>query len=129
MLLEIFIALGRLRWADAPVWLAKNLTKPDTALAHAAMHTLRRADNWPAVLKLLDQRDDAPIRRIALRALTDRYETSVVDGLIDRLNKEKEASRRREYAEALARVYKKPGAWKYWGYRPGPRPVNSEPWE
>ncbi len=130
IMLEIVIALGRLRWADAPDWLAKNVTKPDAALAHAAMQTLRRADNWPAVVKLLDVPADAPIRTIALRATAERYEPQVVDGLIERLTSEKDGSRRREYAETLTRVYKKPAMpWKYWGYRPGPRPVNTEAWE
>src|SRR5207253_1489248 len=40
-----------------------------------------------------------------------------------------DASRRREYAEALTRVYRKPGPWVYWGYRPPPRPANTVPWE
>ena len=26
-------------------------------------------------------------------------------------------------------MYKKPGPWKYWGYRPAPRPANSITWE
>ncbi|MSQ93196.1 MAG: c-type cytochrome [Gemmataceae bacterium] len=129
IMLEIVIALGRLRWADAPGWLKQNLTKPDATLAHAAQQTLRRADNWPAVVKLLDEPDEAPIRTIALRAIAERHEPQVVDGLIERLKSEKDVSRRREYADALTRVYKKPATWKYWGYRPGPRPANTEVWE
>jgi putative heme-binding domain-containing protein len=42
---------------------------------------------------------------------------------------EKDATRRRKYSLALARVYKKPGPWVYWGYRPGPRPANTEAWD
>src|SRR5262249_16217610 len=34
-----------------------------------------------------------------------------------------------EYADALTRVYKKPGPWIYWGYRPPPRPANTVAWE
>src|SRR5262249_2785823 len=30
---------------------------------------------------------------------------------------------------ALARVYKKPRPWTYWGYRPAPRPANAVPWD
>ena len=37
--------------------------------------------------------------------------------------------RLREYADCLARVYKKPGPWVYWGYRPKPRPANQVAWE
>src|SRR5262249_17496897 len=50
-------------------------------------------------------------------------------GLIERMGEEKNAARRREYADLLTRIYKKPGPWKYWGYRPGPRPANTQAWE
>jgi putative heme-binding domain-containing protein len=128
MLLEVIIALGRLRWAETPDWLRQNLGKPDAALAHAAMQALRRSENWPAILKLLDQSPDV-VRTIALRAVAERFEAQVVDGLIERLRTETEPARRREYADALARVYKKPGPWVYWGYRPPPRPSNTVAWE
>jgi putative membrane-bound dehydrogenase-like protein len=129
VVLEIVVALGRLRWSGAPEWLRQNLTKPDAALAHAAMQTLRRSDNWPAVLQLLDEPSQAPMRAIALRAVVERFEPPVVSGLIERLGKEADAARRREYADALTRVYNKPGPWVYWGYRPAPRPANTVPWE
>jgi putative membrane-bound dehydrogenase-like protein len=126
---EVVIALGRLRWSGTLDWLAKNLTKPDAALAHAAMQALRRAGNWPAVLKLLDRPTDDALRVIALRAVADRYEHSVVDGLIEWLKAEPDAARRREYADALCRVHRKPGPWVYWGYRPAPRPANPLDWD
>jgi putative heme-binding domain-containing protein len=129
VVLEIVIALGRLRWIGTPDWLRHSLARPDAALAHAAMHALRRSENWPAILKLLDEPRDQPLRVIALRAIAERYEPIVVDGLIQRLDTETDPSRRREYAQALARVYRKPGPWVYWGYRPAPRPANTEPWE
>src|SRR5262249_5973146 len=65
--LEVVIALGRLRWADAPGWLRTNITNPDAALAHAAEWTMRRSGNWAAILKLLDEPDTSPWRRIARR--------------------------------------------------------------
>jgi putative membrane-bound dehydrogenase-like protein len=126
---EIIIALGRLHWAGAPDWLRDNLEQPDAALAHAAMQTMRRSANWPAILKLLDQPRSAPIRAIALRALADRYEPLVVDGLMARLTAEKNATSKRELSDALARVHRKPGPWSYWGYRPAPRPASKTPWE
>jgi putative heme-binding domain-containing protein len=136
--LEAVIALGRLRWADAPAWLRKlwrglqttPQQRPDDALAHAAMGTLRRADNWPAVLQLLDEPSTEPFRAIARRAVAGQYDTVVVDGLIERLKKERDSGRRREYAELLARVYKKPTVpWTYWGFRAPPRPANTAAWE
>jgi len=129
LLREIAIVLGRLRWAGAPDWLLEKLAAPDAAWSHTAMQTLRRADNWPAVCKLLDQATDSDIRTIALRAISDRHELEVVDNLLGRLMTERDSNRRREYAELLTRVYKKPAAWKYWGYRPGPRPANTVAWE
>jgi putative membrane-bound dehydrogenase-like protein len=128
--LEAVIVLGRLRWAGAPAWLRKNLTRPDAALAHAAMGALRRADNWPAVLKLLDEPGAGPFRGTARRAVAGQYDPGLVDGLIGRLEKEADPGRRREYAGLLARVYKKPAApWTYWGFRPPPRPANTVAWE
>jgi putative membrane-bound dehydrogenase-like protein len=129
VVLEVVLALGRLRWSNAPDWLRANLTKPDAVLAHAAMQTLRRSENWPALLKLLDEADGQPVRALALQALAGQAQPMVVDGLIDRLRTESDPGRRREYADAQTRVYKKPGPWVYWGYRPPPRLPNSVTWE
>jgi putative heme-binding domain-containing protein len=133
VLLETVIALGRLRWADAPGWFQRNgLASPllhEHALVHAMQQTLRRADNWPEVLKLLDLPEKYTLRTIALRALADQPEAMIVDGLIERLANEKSASRRREYADLLTRVSKKPGPWVYWNYRPAPRTPNSVAWD
>src|SRR5581483_10933525 len=69
VLLEITIALGRLRWVGIPGWLKENLPKPDQTLAHAALQALRRSANWQAILELIDSPGDTPLRSIALRAL------------------------------------------------------------
>jgi putative membrane-bound dehydrogenase-like protein len=129
VLLEVILALGRLQWARAPAWLRKTLTQPDATLVHAAMQTLRRAGNWPEVLKLLDEPESSPMRPIALRAVAERFDPTVVDGLIQRLQTEGDPARRRQLADALTRVHKKPGPWMYWGYRPAPRPANTTAWE
>ncbi len=130
LLREITVALGRLRWPGSPAWLQTNLTEPDATLAHAAVMTLRKCGNWPEALKLIDLPRTEPIRPIALRALAEQYVPEVVDAfLIARLRSEKDPLRRREYADALTRVCKKPGPWVYWGYRPPPRPANTESWE
>src|SRR5262249_17955157 len=42
---------------------------------------------------------------------------------------EGDRSRRRQLADVLTRVHRKPGPWQYWGYRPGPRPANTIAWE
>src|SRR5262249_23347500 len=117
------------RWMGVPDWLRQNLRQPDAALAHAALQALRRSENWSAILQLLDEPDGAPMRAIARGAVVERFEPRVVDGLIERLRTEPAAARRREYADALTRVYKKPGPWVYWDYRPPPRPANTVAWE
>jgi putative membrane-bound dehydrogenase-like protein len=129
VLREIVIALGRLRWTGIPEWLQQNLVRPDAALAHAATQALRRCQNWPAILKLVDLPESEPVRAIALRALAERYEPVIVDAVTERLGTEKAAARRLAYADLLTRVYKRPGPWKYWGYRPAPRPANAVAWE
>jgi hypothetical protein len=65
----VVIALGRLKWAGTPEWIAKYVTKPDAPLARAAVQAMRAAGNWPAVLKLLDRPTDDPVRPIALWTL------------------------------------------------------------
>ena len=111
---EVVIAVGRLGWSEAPNWLHSilNLKDPDAALAHAAVQTMRRSANWPAILALLDQPDSVPVRALALRAIADRALPSVVDGLIQRLQVERDPARRRAYADALTRVVQEawPGA-------------------
>jgi putative membrane-bound dehydrogenase-like protein len=129
VLLEVVVALGRLQWDQTPAWLHKTLTKPDAALAHAAMQALRRSRNWPEVLKFLDEPENSPLRPIALRAVAGRFDPIVVDGLIQRLRSEGDPTRRRQLADALTRVHKKTGPWVYWGYRPAPRPANTVAWE
>jgi putative membrane-bound dehydrogenase-like protein len=126
---EIIIALGRLHWPDAAAWLRELSTKSDQALDHAIMQTLRQSRNWPAVLKLLDAPAADPLRPLALQALAGTYERLVADGLIERLQRELNPGRRRAYADALTRIYKKAGPWVYWGYRPAPRPPHTVAWE
>jgi putative heme-binding domain-containing protein len=129
VLREVFIVLGRLRWAGVPDWLRGAIPQLDPTLAHLAMQALRRSENWTGILGLVNLPSDEPARTIALRALADRAEPVVVDGLIARLHTEPEAARRGEYADLLARVWKRPGPWTYWGYRPAPRPANTVGWE
>jgi putative membrane-bound dehydrogenase-like protein len=132
--LEVLIALRRLQWKDAPQWSASTTTVTDHTLAHAAMQLLRSCDNWPGVMSLLDRAEPADgmatnVRTIALRAIAEQAETVVVDGLISRLHTEVHPGRRRQLVDALTRVQRKPAPWTYWGFRPGPRPANTQHWE
>ena len=127
--LEIIAALGRLRWTGTADWLRENVKEFDPPLAHAAMQALRRSANTSALLKLLDAPADDPLRAVALRAAAEQFDLELVDGLIKRLAQDKDAARRRAYSDLLTRVYRRPGPWVYWNYRPAPRPANTEAWE
>jgi putative membrane-bound dehydrogenase-like protein len=129
VLLEVMLALGRLRWPGTAEWLGLALPPDDPPLAHAAMQALRRLEDWPAVLLFMDRPGTEPIRAVALRAAAGRAVPALVDGLIERLGREPQAARRVQYADLLTRVHRKPGPWVYWGYRPPPRPPNSVVWE
>ena len=126
---EVLIAVARLQWAGAPAWLDRTFRHPDPALEHAAIQALRRAANRRAVLALFDKPDNAPLRSLSLRAIAARADPELADGLIARLATERNPDRRRQYADALTRVYRKPGPWVYWGYRPAQRPANPVAWE
>ncbi len=130
VLLETVIALRRLHWQGLPTWLQQNIKHPDPTLAHAVMDALRYVDQWEAVARLLDETNTASsMPTLALRALADQADITLVDGLIERLRSEPVPQRRREYCDLLARVYKEPAPWTYWGFRPAPRPANSVHWE
>jgi putative membrane-bound dehydrogenase-like protein len=127
--LEVLIALRRLKWEDAPHWLASTITRTEPAWTHAAMQLLRGCDNWPGVLTLLDRPTESGLRTIALRAIAEEAELAIADGVVERLGKESDPTRRRQLADALTRLHRKPAPWTYWGFRPGPRPANSQDWE
>ncbi len=133
VLLATLTALARHHWVDIPIWLSEVLPEnPDPAIEHAAMMALRRCENWPAVLALLDATESSAastLRLVALRAIAEQEDAVIVDGLLSRLRSEQCASRRQEYADLLSRVHHQPGEWVYWGFRPGPRPAHTETWE
>ena len=124
---EVTITLGRLRWSDTPNWLNEHLGDPDAALAHAASQALRRCGNSAGLLALLDS-PRRSLHDVALVAITQQYEPEIVDGLLQRMTSVSSSQRKAAYADTLARVWKRPGPWVYWGYRPPPRPANTVAW-
>ncbi|MBO10138.1 MAG: hypothetical protein CMJ68_05190 [Planctomycetaceae bacterium] len=127
---EVIVALGRLQWPGLPDWLKKRSAMAfDAARLHAGQQALRRVGRWNATLALLDLPSGHPARMMALRAVADQFENDVVEGLIDRLREDGREDRRRDYAEWLTRIWKKPAPWKYWGYRPPPRPAHTVSWD
>lgn len=159
-MLDVVIAIGRLKWNSTPHWMSLHLTRnwltPD--IAHAAQQSLRRCGDWLAVLRLLDgpatiapfgliplprpgaagkrgggadgKRLAFSLREVALQALADQADKVIVEGLEVRIRLADEPARRREYADLLSRVHRKPSSqWVYWGFRPAPRPANTVAWE
>lgn len=146
--LDVVASLGRLKWAPLPNWMSQKLTLRERSVAHASQQSLRQCGDWLAVLRLLDepspplpllvkksdptwnQPRDISLRDVALRALANQVNETIVDGLEVRLRIERAPARRREYADLLSRVHRKPSAqWAYWGFRPAPRPANTVAWE
>lgn len=126
--LELIIVLGRLKWKGLPDYLP-YVSTADPTIAHAKAKALRRAGNWPATLAMTTRVSTDLGVTHALQAMSDVHDPVIVDGLIQRLQHEREANRLQLFADALTRVYKKPPPWVYWDYRPKPRPANTVAWE
>ncbi len=138
VMLDVVVALGRLKWAGAPLWMSEKMRAMDPVVGHAAQQTLRRCGDWLAVLRLLDGPfetfSESPprlvaLRDVALRALADQADKRIVDWLEVRLQLATDPTQRREYAQLLSRVHRKPGPWVYWGFRPASRPANTVTWQ
>lgn len=127
MEVETLVAVGRLKWGGFPDTLTGYL-RSNPEVTHAMAKSLRRIGNWPATMRLLDDESSYNLE-LALQAMAAIPDPFIVDGLIERLGKEKHADRRQLFADALTRVYKKPAPWVYWDYRPKPRPANTVAWE
>ena len=127
VMLEALSVMRRLKWSATPKWVASHLSAQDPVLRHAAQQALRNALNWPAVTRLLDKTPG--LRQLALQAVAEQRVTYLADQLIARLQQDENPEHRREYADALTRIVRKPEPWTYWGFRPGPRPAATVDWE
>ena len=127
IILEALIVMSRLGWSTAPNWIERHLKAVDPALSHAAQQALRNARSWPAVTGLLNT--SVHLRNLALHAVAEQRVTYLAEQLMERLKRDKNPEHRREYADALTRIVRKPEPWTYWGFRPGPRPAATVNWE
>ncbi len=131
---EAVIALARLgRVETAPAMLPLT-GDSDPIVAHTAVEALVRLQPAKAAFAVTDQADAAAaVRRGALRVLQSMPRLEVVDGLIERLEKEKDFARRQGLLTALCRLYHVDGKWKgdSWGTRPDTRGPFYQPeeWE
>ncbi len=130
---EAVRALERLGDANAAGALAARLGDADAVVRHAAVHALAKLRAVEPCLAVLDKADASPTARAcALQALVRIAESTVVAGVSDRLEKEKDAARRAQLITALCRLYFVEGVWKgdSWGTRPDTRGpyYQPEPW-
>ncbi len=127
VVLDSLIVLRRLRWCLAAEWIELHLTADDSAVNHAATQTLRHARDWIGAVKLLD--GSPRLRRLALHSMAEQRVEYLADRLIERLVAADDPQHRREYADALSRIVRELPPWKYWGFRPAPRPAATVDWE
>ena len=113
--------LGDLNLAGALVSL---LGDEDAVVRHITVRALAKLRAVEPCLAVLDKTDASPIARTcAVQALVRIPESTVVAGLSDRLEKEKDADRRAQLITALCRLHFIEGVWKgdSWGTRPDTR--------
>ncbi len=115
--LQAAIGLGRLGKTDAAAALLPLTTDADPLVAHVAIHSLVTLRASDVCLRALDSAQ--PITG-SLRVLQSLHEPPVVDGLIARLGKTSDPTRRQQILKTLCRLYFREADWKgdWWGTRP-----------
>lgn len=104
--------------------MAPSLHDADPVVAHTAMQVLRQLRAAEPAFSIIDRPDASPAERsAALRLLQGIPDSSVVDGLIHRLNTESDSARRSGLLTALCRLHFVEGPWTgaSWGTRPDTR--------
>ena len=119
--IQAVIATVRRGKLDLAPALADVLGDTDPVIAHTAFRGLATLKGTDAAFAIVDK-SDAPYeqRTGALRSLQLQHEATVVDGLLTRLNKEKDSARRQGILGVLCRLYLVEGKWQgnSWGTRP-----------
>lgn len=131
--LEALAALGRRQAVEQAGIVATRLADSDPVLAQTALQSFVRIQNTSAATALIDGNSDPALRERALVAMRHWHDPEVVATLIDRLQREPQADRRRGLLTALCRLHAREGTWKgnSWGTRPdtsGPY-FQPETWE
>jgi putative heme-binding domain-containing protein len=119
--IQAIIAAAFQNLTNATPDIALSLAHPDPVIAHTAVEALKRLEAANACWPIIDSADaPAPKRAAALRVLQSIHRADVIDGLTDRLQKEKDSARRQGLFIALCRLYHIDGVWKgdSWGTRP-----------
>jgi putative membrane-bound dehydrogenase-like protein len=121
---EAVVAVARLGRAENAPALATLLGDSDPVVAHTAVQALVRLQDSAVALAIVDDSTAPEARRTgALRVLQLEHEERVVDALLARLAREKDATRRESLIRALCRLYYVEAKWTgdSWGTRPDAR--------
>lgn len=119
--LQGIIAAGFQGLTNAATEIAPSMAHSDPVITHTAIEALKHLQATEVCWPLIDSSDAKPaLRAGALHVLQSIHRADVVDGLTDRLQKEKDATRRLGLFIALCRLYNTDGIWKgdSWGTRP-----------
>ena len=130
---EGIFAAARLAQPQLGKAVAMLLDDSDEVVAHTAFRALAKLRASDVCFAVLDDKSASPAKRTgAIRAVQTLHEAGVVDGLIARVAKETDSTRRRDLLSALCRLYNIEGEWAgdSWGTRPDDRGpyYQPEPW-
>jgi putative membrane-bound dehydrogenase-like protein len=130
--LQAVIASGFQNLTNAGPELAAHFADEDPVVAHTVVEALKRLQAADVCWPIVDS-NEAPKRAAALRVLQGIHRADVVDGLTERLQHEKDSTRRIGLFTALSRLYFTDAKWKgdSWGTRPDTSGPYYEPavWE
>lgn len=117
--LQAVIGLARLDQRNAAQAILPRIADEDPLVAHAAIHALVSLHAVDVCLKALDPATPRLIPG-AVRVLQGLHESRTVDGLIQRLEKDRDEATQRACLKALCRLYHREADWdgRWWGTRP-----------
>jgi len=130
--LESIIAIARLAQRPLAPRIFPLLADSDPVVAHTAVQGLVRLPVVPEIFAALDgPATSKTVRSGLLKVLQSLPTDAVADGLIERLKRETDTSRREGLITALCRLYHVDGPWKgdSWGTRPDTRGPRYQPEE
>ena len=118
--LQAATALGRLGNAEAAASLLPLTADVDPVVAHVAVHSLVQLRASDVCLKAFESAGSESLQPGAARVLQALHETTVVDGVIAKLNSATDSKSRKLLLTTLARLCNREDDWngKWWGTRP-----------
>lgn len=119
---EAIVSAARQNKTDCAPAIANHLSSKDPVIRHTAYQALAKLSAHQAAFSQIDS-DDIDTRKAAAWSLMRMHKKEVVDGLLTRLDTQKDFSKRRPLISILARLYHTEAQWKgnSWGTRPDTR--------